>query len=301
MEPSAMSTLGMVQVLFVALALVMVGLGLSLELADFRRLLREKRAVVVALVLQMLILPLAALALATAMQLSTPYAVGLMLLAAAPGSISSNLYSHVFGGNVALNVSLTGVNTVLSMVTLPLICSWSLVHFAAGPKTMPAVGGKLLETMATLIVPVVVGMVVRAHAPRFAQRVNKPMRLVSVFVLVAFSAAAIAKEWEALIQGFAQVGVSVFVFNLLSLVVGYRASLAMDLDQPSAVAITFQLGVRSAVLSIYVAMTALNDAQMALPAAVYSITMVFLGLSFGVWAKRRASMGREASGALSEA
>jgi len=295
-----MSTLGMMQVLFLALAVVMAGLGLSLELADFRRLLNEKRAVVVALVLQMIILPLAAFALATAMSLSTPYAVGLMLLAAAPGSISSNLYSHVFGGNVALNVSLTGINTVLSMVTLPLICSWSIVHFAAGPETMPEVGGKLIETMATLIVPVIIGMVVRARAPRFAERVNKPMRLVSVIVLVVFSAAAIVKEWEALALAFTQVGVSVILFNLLSMVVGYRASLAMALDQASAVAVTFQLGVRSAVLSIYVAMTALNNAQIALPAAVYSITMVLLGLSFGVWVKRRAS-AQSRNGALVKA
>src|SRR5664280_1273032 len=171
-----MSTLGMVQLLFAALALVMVGLGLSLEVADFRRLLSEKRAVVVALVLQMLILPAAALGLATAMHLPTPYAVGLMLLAAAPGSVSSNLYSQVFGGNVALNVSLTGINTLFSMITLPLICSWSLVHFAAGPETMPAVASKLSEAMATVIVPVVIGMLVRARAPRFAERLNKPMR-----------------------------------------------------------------------------------------------------------------------------
>ena len=296
-----MSTLGIVQLLFAALALVMVGLGLSLELADFRRILSEKRAVVVALVLQMIVLPLGALAIATAMQLSTPYAVGLMLLAAAPGSISSNLYSHVFGGNVALNVSLTGANTALSMVTLPLICSWSLVHFGVGPATMPAVGGKLLQTMAMLVVPVVIGMIVRAKAPRFAASANKPMRLVSLLVLAAFSAAAILKEWDALTHGFGQVGSSVVVFNVLSLIGGYLASQVMAIDRPSSVAIAFQTGVRSTVLSIYVAMTTLNDIQMALPAAVYSVTMILFGVSFGVWARRHAAQAQERSGGLVEA
>jgi BASS family bile acid:Na+ symporter len=286
-----MSTLGTVQLLFGARALVMAGLGLSLEPADFRRLLSKKRAVVVAIVLQMLVLPLVALALARTMHLPIPYAVGLMLLAAAPGSISSCLYSHVFGGNVALNVSLTGLNTLFSMVTLPVICSWSLMYFAAGPEIVPSVVGKLIEVMATLIVPVVVGMVVRVRAPRFADRAEKPMRLISVLVLVAFSVAAIVNEWAALARGFTQVGLSVVVFNIFSLAIGYRASRAAAVDQPSAIAITFQLGIRSAVLSIYVAMTALNDSRIALPAAVYSVTMVLLGLSFGAWVKRRAPGG----------
>ncbi len=283
-----MSTLGVVQLLFAALGVIMFGLGLSLEAADFRRLLHQKRAVVVALVLQMLILPLVAFALALVMHLSPSYAAGIMLLAAAPGSISANLYSHVFGGNVALNVSLTGINTLLTMVTLPLISSWSVGYFGSASEAMPAVAEKLLESMVTLIVPVVVGMVVRARAPRFAERAEKPMRLLSVLVLVAFSAGAIAKEWAALAEAFTQLGVTVILFNILSLAIGYGASRAMALGDPSAIAVTFQLGVRSAVLSIYVAMTALNDSQMALPAAVYSITMVFLGLAFGLMVKRRA-------------
>ena len=281
-----MSTLGIVQLLFVALAIVMFGLGLSLQVADFQRLLTEKRAVLVAIVLQMLVLPVAALLLARAFDLTTPYAVGLMLLAAAPGSISSNLYSHIFGGNVALNMSLTGINTALSMFTLPLTCAWALSYFSVGPDAMPSVAGKLLETMATLVLPVVLGMTFRARAPRFAARADRPMRLFSVFVLVAFSLGAIAKEWAALAEGFTKAGVSVVVFNLLSLALGYLVSHAVMLKESSAIAITFQLGVRSAILSIYIAMTALNNSQMALPAAVYSVTMVFFGVAFGLWVKR---------------
>lgn len=282
-----MSTVGLVQVLFAALALVMAGLGLSLEVEDFRRLLEKRRAVVVAITLQMLVLPLAAFAIATTMSLETPYAVGLMLLAAAPGSISSNLYSHVFGGNVALNMSLTGFNTLFSMLTLPLICSWSFSYFTVGPEILPSVGEKLVEAMVTLVVPVVVGMAIRLRLPRFAERAERPIRIFSVVVLVAFSAAAIIKEWATLSHGFAQVGFSVVLFNLLSLFLGYTVARGSALDSSSAIAIGFQLGIRSAVLSIYIAMTVLNDSQIALPAAVYSVTMVLLGLSFGVWVKRR--------------
>ena len=295
-----MSTQVTVQLLFAALALVMAGLGLSLEIADFRRVFAEKRAVLTALTLQMVILPLAAVSIAVGMRLQMPYAVGLMLLAAAPSSISSNLYSHVFGGNVALNVSLTGVNTALSLISLPLICNWALGHFAASEAVLPPITGKLLETMATLIVPVIVGMGVRIRFPAFAARADKPMRIFSVLVLVVFSAGAIVKEWESLVKGFAEVGGSVVFFNLLSLGIGYAGAHLMVLDRRSAITLAFQLGIRSAVLSIYVAMTALKDTQFALPAAVYSITMVVFGLSFGLWARSTKDRPPEEAAALAE-
>jgi BASS family bile acid:Na+ symporter len=282
-----MSMLGIVQLLFAALALVMAGLGLSLEVDDFRRIARQKRAVGIALILQIIVMPLAALLLALLFRLSPPYAVGLMLLAAAPGSTSSSLYSHLFGGDVALNMALTGVNTALSMVTLPVICSWALAHFAGVDGTSPSVVGKLAEAMAALVAPVVIGMMIRARAPRFAARAERPMRLFSLLVLVAFSAGAIAKEWASLMAGISEVGLTVVTFNVLSFGMGYCVSLAICHDRAAAMAIAFALGVRSAVLSIYVAMTTLQNTRIALPAAVYSITMVLLGLSFGFLVRRK--------------
>ena len=295
-----MSTQVTVQMLFVALALVMGGLGLSLELADFRRVLTEKRVVLMALGLQMVVLPSAALGIAVAMRLETPYAVGLMLLAAAPSSISSNLYSHVFGGNVALNVSLTGVNTALTLFSLPLICNWALRYFTASEAAFPPVTGKLLETMATLILPVILGMAVRTRFPGFAAKADKPMRIFSVLVLVVFSVGAIVKEWQSLVKGFVEVGGSVVVFNLLSLGIGYATAHLVALDRRSAVTFAFQLGIRSAVLSIYVALSALKDTQFALPAAVYSITMVIFGLSFGLLTHGYKHRPPEKSAALAE-
>jgi len=282
-----MSRVVMVQLLFSALALVMVGLGLTLQLADFRRVLTERRAVAVALATQMVVLPVCAFLIALVLQLSPPNAVGLVLLAVAPGSVSSSIYSRVFGGNVALNVSLTGLNTLLSMLALPATCSWALVYFNTEPGEMRSIVRKLAESMLVLVIPVLVGMVVRARTPALARRLDRPMGLISIGVLVLFSAAAIVSEWEALAQAFSQVGVSAALFNLLSIWVGYAGAHAFKLSERDSVAITFQLGVRSAVLAIFVAMTALNDTQMALPAAVYSITMVPFGLAFGAWVRRR--------------
>ncbi len=283
-----MSTLVMMQLLLFALALVMSGLGLSLQLADFKRLLDRKRAVAVALGLQMAVLPLIALSLAHALALPAPFAVGLMLLAATPGSISANLFSHLFGGSVALNLSLTGLNTLLCALTLPLLAGWSLAHFTDAASSVPLLFGKVAEIMAVIVVPVAAGMGVRVLAPVFARRAEKPMRVVSASVLVVFVVAAIAKEWQALVMGFGQVGGAVMAFNLANLAIGYGVCRALAFDRPSAITITFQVSIHNAVLAIYIAMTLLDNPLVALPAAVYSVTMNLFAGAFGLWVSRRA-------------
>ncbi|MEO7150928.1 MAG: bile acid:sodium symporter family protein [Burkholderiaceae bacterium] len=282
-----MSTVVMMQLLLVALALVMTGLGMSLQRADFVRLLTLKRAVALALCVQMLVLPAVALALAYGFDLPPPFAIGLLLLAATPGSISANLFSHLFGGAVALNISLSGINTLLAAVTLPLVCGWSMQHFSEVGQTVPPLFGKVAEIIAIIVGPVTVGMLVRGFAPRFTQRAERPMRLVSASVLAFFVVAAIAKEWQALVSGFGQVGGAVVAFNVLSLAAGYGTSRVLAFDRPTSISITFQVSIHNAVLAIYVAMTVLEQPLMALPAAVYSVTMNLLAFGFGLWVAPR--------------
>ena len=283
-----MSTLFMMELLLFALALVMTGLGLSLQPADFRRLLDRKRAVAVALGLQMVVLPLVALTLAHALHLSPPFAVGLMLLAATPGSISANLFSHLFGGSVALNLSLTGANTLLCALSLPFVAGWSLVHFADAAGSVPPLFGKVAEIIAIIVGPVALGMTVRHLWPGFARRAEKPMRIASASVLVILVVAAIAKEWQALVLGFGQVGGAVIAFNLATLSIGYGVCRAFAFDRPTAITITFQVSIHNAVTAIYIAMSILGNPLIALPAAVYSVTMNLAAGAFGFWVARRA-------------
>ena len=133
--------------LLISLALVMFGLGLSLSVADFQRLLKYPKAVVVALALQVVALPLACWALVVALGLPPVFAVGLMLLAASPGGVSANLFSHLFGGNVAMNISLTAINTLLSIVTMPLIANWAIHTFAKTGQVVPLQLGKVAEVI----------------------------------------------------------------------------------------------------------------------------------------------------------
>lgn len=186
------------QLLVVALALVMFGLGLSLSTQDFTRLLKHPKAVVVALALQIIVLPLACYGLIVALKVPPLFAVGLMLLAASPGGISANLFSHLFGGNVAMNISLTAVNTVLSIITLPLISNWAIQHFANTGQVVPLQFGKVVEVIAIVLVPVVIGMWVRTQKPGFAARTEKPMKVFSAVVLAVVAIGALVKEWQAL-------------------------------------------------------------------------------------------------------
>jgi bile acid:Na+ symporter, BASS family len=268
--------------LLIALALVMFGLGLSLTPADFRRLLDSPRAVLIALVLQVVVLPIACYFIIVTAGLSPVFAVGLMLLAASPGGVSANLFSHLFGGNVAMNISLTAINTVLSIVTLPLIATWAIDHFAKTGQVVPLQLGKVIEVVGVVLIPVAIGMVAAGLKPGWAQRMEKPFKAFSALVLAAFTVIAIAKEWAALVDSFASVGVAVIAFNVVSLLVGYLCSRFAGLDKPMSTAISFEIGIHNSTLAIFIALSVLDNFQLALPAAIYSVSMYLTATAFGL-------------------
>lgn len=281
--------------LLVALALIMFGLGLSLSLADFKRVLGYPKAVVIALLLQVVALPAACYLLVIAFGLPPLFAVGLMLLAASPGGVSANLFSHLFGGNVALNISLTAINTVLSIVTLPLIANWAIAAFADTGQVVPLQFAKVAEVVAVVLLPVAAGMVLAARAPAFAARMEKPFKIFSAVVLAAFVLIAIVKEWPALAGSFATLGPAVLTFNLLSLLTGYYVSRAAGMDKALATAISFEIGVHNSTLAIFVALSVLGSVQLALPAAIYSVSMYITAALFGMLVLRRGPAAPQAA------
>ncbi len=271
-----------------SLALVMFGLGLSLTRDDFRRLTKHPKAVLIALSLQVVLLPLACFGIARAFGLSPVFAVGLMLLAASPGGISANLFSHLFGGNVAMNISLTAINTVLSIVTLPLVVNLSLAYFmSAQDNAVSLQWQKVLEVVAVVVIPVSLGMLVGARKPALAARAEKPFKLFSALVLLCFALIAIVKESSTLAASISTIGPAVVVFNLLSLGAGYFLSRAGGLDRPISTAICFEIGIHNSTLALYIALSVLNNFEMALPAALYSISMYITATLFGLIVLRR--------------
>lgn len=275
------------QLLVAALALVMFGLGLSLTTQDFTRLLKHPKAVAVALLLQVVVLPVLCFVLIVAFDVPPLFAVGMMLLAASPGGISANLFSHLFGGNVAMNISLTAINTVLSIVTLPVISNWAINHFAKTGQVVPLQFGKVAEVIFIVLVPVLIGMGVRRWKQAFAMRAEKPMKIFSAVVLAVVAVGAIAKEWSSLSDTVAVIGLVVVGFNVLSLLAGYYLSRATGLDKSMATAISFEIGIHNSTLAIFIALAVLNDFQLALPAAMYSVSMYFTATLFGLLVLRR--------------
>jgi BASS family bile acid:Na+ symporter len=281
------STLIATRFLFGALALVMFGLGLSLSLDDFRRLFKHPKAVTIALGLQIVVLPVFCYALIVGFGLSPVFAIGLMLLAASPGGISANLFSHLFGGNVAMNISLTAVNTVLSIVTLPLIANWAIGHFAQSGQVVPMQTRKLVEVIAIVLVPVAIGMFVASRRPGFAARMEKPAKIFSGVVLAVVAVLAIANEWKTMTATFAEIGLPVLLFNLGSLLAGYYVSRAAGLDKPLATAISYEIGIHNSTLAIFIAVSVLGSFPLALPAAIYSVVMYITAPLFGWLLLRR--------------
>ncbi|MDX6741656.1 bile acid:sodium symporter family protein [Actinocorallia sp. A-T 12471] len=264
----------------IALAIVMFGLGLSLTVGDFRGVVRAPRAVVVALVLQVLVLPVIAFGLVKAFDLDPLLAVGVMLLAASPGGTTASLFSHLFRGDVALNITLTAVNSVLAAATIPLITNFAIGHFGAEGE-LGLQFGKVVQVIAIVLVPVVVGMAVRSRFAGFADRADRPVRVFSIVVLASVAVGALLGERENLGEYVRDVGAVTGLFCLLSLTIGYVGARVMRLNEAQAIASSMEIGVHNTTVALTIALSILDSTEVAVPSAVYSILMYLLATAFG--------------------
>ena len=279
------------KVLPIALGIVMLGLGLSLTMADFKRVVLYPKAVAIGLVCQMLVLPLIAFGLAKGFGLAPEFAVGVMLLAASPGGATANLFSHLAKGDVALNITLTAVNSVLSLITLPLIVNFAISHFMTTDTTVGMQFGKVIQVIAIVLVPVLIGMTIRKAKPELADKLDKPVRIFSLVVLILVIIGAIASNTEKLGEAFVSVGLVALLFNLASMAVGYFVPRLASVEPRQAVAIGMEIGIHNGTLAIFVAGTIFVSNELppaAFPAAVYSIIMFFTAGAFGWFSARRA-------------
>ena len=290
MNDSALISVG----LPIALAIIMFGLGLSLEVADFRRVARTPRAVVVALGIQVLVLPVIAFGLVVGFDLDPLLAVGVMLLAASPGGTTANLFSHLFRGDVALNITLTAINSVLAAVTIPLVTNVAIGYFDADGELGLQLG-KVLQVIAIVLVPVAIGMLVRRASTAFAERADKPVRIFSIVVLVAVAVGALLGERENLADYLRDVGLVTGLLCVLSLTLGYAGARLARLDRPQAVASSMEVGIHNTTVALTIALSVLDSTEVAVPAAVYSILMYVLATAFGFLITRGAARGAEVS------
>ncbi|MCA2207436.1 bile acid:sodium symporter family protein [Nocardia rosealba] len=272
-----------------ALAVIMFGLGLSLTGADFTRVARAPKAVAVALVCQVIVLPAVAFGLVMLFDLEPLLAVGMMLLAASPGGATANLFSHLFRGDVALNVTLTAVNSMLCVVTVPVVTNLAIHQFADNETGQLGLQfGKTVQVIAIVLIPVLIGMQVRRRAPEFAGRMDLPVRIASVLILAVIVAVTMIADRAAIGGYFLDVGAITMVFCVISLTTGYLVPLAFGVSPPQAIASSMEVGVHNSAIAITLAITVLDSARIAVPAAVYAVLMTPLATLFGALISRRA-------------
>lgn len=274
-----------------ALVLIMFGLGLSLAPRDFARIATRPKAVIIALVAQVLVLPAVCFGLVVLFGLEPLLAAGMMLLAASPGGTTANLYSHLFGGDVALNVSLTAVNSVLAAFTLPVVVNLSLDHFVGSGPDIGLQADKVVQVFAIVLVPVAVGMIVRRFSVTFADRMDKPVRILSAIVLAAVIIGAIVQERERLGGYIASVGLVTLLFSVISLTIGYWLPRLFNVERRQAIASGMEIGIHNSTLAITIALSPslLANSTMAVPPAVYGVLMFGTTLVFGYLVRRRAT------------
>lgn len=272
----------------IALGIIMLGLGLSLTIADFARVVRYPKPVLIGLVCQIILLPLACFLITVGFALEAALAVGMMLLAASPGGTTANLYSHLAHGDVALNITLTAVNSVIAILTMPLIVNMSLLYFMNDGQTIPLQFAKVVQVFIIVLGPVAIGMLVRRLLPGVAAALQKPVKILSALLLAVIIGVAVTKDWQTFLVYAPIVGAAALCFNLLSLAVGYWIPRLLKLSKPQSIAIGMEIGIHNGTLAIALALSPmlLNNKTMAIPAAIYGVLMFFTAGLFGWWVSR---------------
>jgi bile acid:Na+ symporter, BASS family len=278
-----------------ALAVIMVGLGLHLGIADFRRVLAMPRAVVVALLIQVLALPPVAFLLAHAFDLPGQLGLGMVLLAISPGGITANLFSHLTRGDIALNVSLTAINSLVALLTIPLWTALAMHTFLGSEGSVPPPTRKVVEVAVFVIVPVLLGMSVRHWRPALAAAAERPIRVMSSLVLGGLIVLTVASEWPLFLKYAPVVGLACIAFNLISLGSGYGAAKLARLPRPQAIAISYEIGIHNSTLSMFIALQVLSMPEAAIASAIYSLVMYVTASLFAIWLIRTAPVAAVAT------
>lgn len=264
-----------------ALAIIMMGLGLSLRIDDFKRVLIFPKAVLIGLVCQMILLPTICYFIAVGFNLSPELAVGLMLLSASPGGPTANLYSHIAKGDVALNVTLTALNSLISVVSITIIVNFAMASFMQTDQVVPLQFKKVFEVCLVVLGPVSIGMLIRSKASSVAERLSNPVKIISALFLVLVIVMTIFKEKAHIIQDFKLVGIPTLLLNVLSMAIGYFVPRLFQLGKAQAIAIGMEIGIHNGTLAIFIALTVIGNSAMSTPAVIYSLIMFFTAAIFG--------------------
>jgi len=265
-------------ILAIALIIIMFGMGLSLVKGDFIRLVQHPKAVIVGLVNQILLLPVIAYVLISLLDVETDIAIGIMILAACPGGPTSNLITYLAKGDIGLSISLTTVNSFITIFTIPFVIDFALSQFLEADEMVQI--DKLqtvIQIFVIVIIPVSLGMALKNAQPAFADKMNKPVKIASGTVLFLVIIGLILKKKEDLIPYLQQAGLAALVLNITTMLVGLATARIAKLNLAQSRTISIESGIQNGTMAIAIASGILMNDNYAIAPAVYSLIMFFTG------------------------
>ena len=275
-------------ILPLALAFIMFTLGLGLSISDFSNVFKKPKNFLVGLVSQLIFLPIVGLILVIIWPLPVEIAIGVMLIAAAPGGVTSNILTFFARGDVALSVSLTAVMSLVSAVSVPIVLAISigLIGDSSLPESI-SLTGIALSMFLIVTLPVLLGMGVRSFLNSLTLKIEKSARFISTLLFVLVLLGAILAERENVVSYFAQTGLVVLTLNILMMLIAFYWSGFFGTGMSQKKAIAIECGLQNGTLAIFVGTTVFGGGLYIIPAATYSLIMYLTSLLFIYFIKNR--------------
>jgi BASS family bile acid:Na+ symporter len=277
-----------------ALGVIMLGMGLSLTLQDFKRFTVFPKAVFVGLLAQIILLPLLAFGLMSVWEIKPEFAVGIVLLAAIPGGPTSNLLAYMGKCDAALSITLTAVSSFITIITIPFIVNYAMETFmGAGQFVKLDVIQTMLQILVITIIPVSLGMFLNKKFPATAIRFQRLVKIASAVFITIIILGAVLNDRENLVPYMMETGAPALVLNVLTMLMGFGFAKLLGLNFKQASTISMETGIQNGTLAIAIATSAtlLNNPTIAVVPALYSLIMFATGgLAAYIFAKVNSKM-----------
>jgi len=264
----------------ICLALIMLGLGLGLSIKDFTRILRVPKDFFVGFFSQLVILPIVALGIALILNLPAPLAVGLMIIAAAPGGVTSNVLTKFANGDVALSISLTAVVSLISIVSVPFVVITSADILGISIPSNISMTGIALKMALVVTVPVIIGMIIRGFAENFIlSKINIINKITGWLFIIVFAAIWI-EEKDNILTYLAEAGLAVLILNVVMMTLAYFIAKKFVSGIAQQKCIALECGLQNGTLAVFVTTLIFDDIAYMIPTAAYALIMYITGFIF---------------------
>ncbi|MBF0380285.1 MAG: bile acid:sodium symporter family protein [Magnetococcales bacterium] len=274
------------QFLPIGLAFIMLSMGMELKIADFKRLLLQPKAVFVGVVSQVLLLPLLAFTLVAIWSLEPLLSLGLIIAAASPGGVTSNMLTRLAHGDAALSITLTAFVSLAAMITLPLVVGMGLQLYAIDGQITPfLIAPMMLKVFLVTTFPVVLGMSIRHFLSDSKLWLVTITHRIAIIFFLLIVAATFISQWDAMVEHFFAVGIVAFFLNILVMGCGFFMATMTKLSVKERIAITMECGVQNAAVGIFTATILLGSLQVVIPNLIYAVVMNLTAAIFIFWAR----------------